>query len=267
MSYRVIPIQFTKVGKRYYFEAKEMEFELHDFVVVQTARGEELGIVAGDAKEITEDEIVTELKPIVRLANDHDLKRYEDNKAEAPFAFDICKEEIKKQNLEMKLLSAVYTLDKSKIVFTYTADGRVDFRQLLIELSKRIKTRIELKQVGERDGAKQLGGIGLCGRVLCCASHMTSFDTISIKMAKNQNLSLNPQKITGLCGKLLCCIAFEDKTYTDLKKGLPKVGDKVDTPCCSGCKVIDVDVLRQAVKVREEDKNVVYQVEELNGSN
>lgn len=267
MNHTVVPIQFTKVGKKYYFAKNNIEVEYQDFVIVETSRGLEVGIVADDVKEITEEEVVQDLKPILRLATDEDLKQYEDNKEVAPFALDICKKAIKDLSLEMKLLGAEYTLDRSKIIFTYTSDGRVDFRQLLVELAKKIKTRIELKQVGERDGAKQLGGIGLCGRELCCSKHLTNFDTVSIKMAKNQNLSLNPQKITGVCGKLLCCIAYENDTYTDLKKGLPKKGDHVNTPCCSGCKVIDVDVIRQAIKVDEEGKQVEYNVTELNGSN
>ncbi len=261
----VVPIQFKKVGKHYYFDKNNLTLEKDDFVIVETARGLELGMVSGKEKTITEEDLVTDLKCVVRLASDTDLKRYEENKHNASFAYDICKEEIRKHGLEMKLLSAEYTLDRKKIVFSYTAEGRVDFRELVKSLATKIKTRIELRQVGERDGAKQLGGIGLCGRELCCSTHLCNFDTISIKMAKNQNLSLNPTKITGLCGKLLCCIKYEDKVYSDLKVGLPKIGSSIKTPTCGGCKVIDVDILRQAVKVREPDGTKVYTKDELDG--
>jgi len=262
----VIPIQFKKVGKHYYFDKKNLTLEKDDFVIVETARGVELGIVSGKEKTITQAEVVSELKSVLRLASETDLKRYEENKKNATFAFAICKDEIRKHNLEMKLLSAEYTLDRKKIVFSYTAEGRVDFRELVKSLALKVKTRIELRQVGERDGAKQLGGIGLCGRELCCSTHLCNFDTISIKMAKNQNLSLNPSKITGLCGKLLCCIKYEDKVYSDLKVGLPKVGARIDTPTCGGCKVISVDILRRAVKVKEESSIVSYTMDELDGN-
>lgn len=262
----VVPIQFKKVGKHYYFDKNNLELNQDDFVIVETARGIELGMVSGKEKTITEEDLVTDLKSVVRVATDEDLKRYEENKQNASFAYDICKEEIAKHELEMKLLSAEYTLDRKKIVFSYTAEGRVDFRELVKALATKIKTRIELRQVGERDGAKQLGGIGLCGRELCCSTHLCNFDTISIKMAKNQNLSLNPTKITGLCGKLLCCIKYEDEVYSDLKKGLPKVGAKVDTPTCGGCKVVSVDILKQAIKVQEPDGAKVYSKDEISGN-
>lgn len=266
-EFTVIPIQFKKVGKHYYFEINDLTLNIDDFVVVETARGIELGVVSGAPKVITEEEVVSELKKVLRVANDDDLGKYEENKKNAEFAFDICKEEILKHGLEMKLLNAEYTLDRKKIVFSYTAEGRVDFRELVKSLATKIKTRIELRQVGERDGAKQLGGIGLCGRELCCSTHLCSFDTISIRMAKNQNLSLNPTKITGLCGKLLCCIKYEDEVYSDLKVGLPKVGAKIDTPTCGGCKVIDVDILKQQIKVKEEDGVKTYTKDELDGNN
>ncbi len=265
-EYIVVPIQFKKVGKHYYFDKNNLTLEKDEFVIVETARGVELGIVSGKEKTITEEEVVSDLKSVLRIASETDLKRYEENKKNATFAFDICKIEIRKHNLEMKLLSAEYTLDRKKIVFSYTADGRVDFRELVKSLALKVKTRIELRQVGERDGAKQLGGIGLCGRELCCSTHLCNFDTISIKMAKNQNLSLNPSKITGLCGKLLCCIKYEDKLYSDLKVGLPKVGARIDTPTCGGCKVISVDILRRAVRVKEESSIVSYTMDELDGN-
>ncbi|XMB86552.1 stage 0 sporulation family protein [Mycoplasmatota bacterium WC44] len=267
-EYIVVPIQFKKVGKRYNFLKNELTLNVDDFVVVETARGIELGIVSGNEKTITEEEVVSELRPILRKATDLDLKKYEDNKEAAKAGFATCKKMVIQHNLEMKLLSAEYTLDRKKIVFYYTAEDRVDFRELVKSLASKIKTRIELRQVGERDGAKALGGIGFCGRELCCSTHLCEFDTISIKMAKNQKLSLNPTKITGVCGKLLCCIKYENETYSDLKKGLPKVGSTVDTPHCGGCKVIDVDILKQEVKVLENKKVAVYNRDELDdGSN
>ncbi len=264
----VVPIQFKKVGKKYHFSTNNIDLAIDDFVVVETARGLELGRVADSIKEISTSEVVSELKPILRKASDYDLKKYEDNKILAADNFILCKKLILEHKLEMKLLSAEFTLDKKKIVFYYTSDERVDFRELVRDLASRIKTRIELRQVGERDGAKALGGIGFCGRELCCSTHLCQFDTISIKMAKNQKLSLNPTKITGVCGKLLCCIKFENENYTRLKVGLPKVGSMVDTPTCKGCKVVDIDILRQMVKVSEQGKYVTYPLEEIDdGSN
>ncbi|XMB67635.1 stage 0 sporulation family protein [Mycoplasmatota bacterium zrk1] len=260
----VVPIQFKKVGKRYYFATNDLDLKINDFVVVETARGLELGIISDEAKKIDETEVISELKPVLRIASDHDLKRYEDNKAAAKDNYVICKRLIAEHGLDMKLLSAEYTLDRKKSVFYYTSEDRVDFRELVKDLASKIKTRIELRQVGERDGAKALGGIGFCGRELCCSTHLCEFDTISIKMAKNQRLSLNPTKITGVCGKLLCCIKYENKAYSDLQEGMPKIGSHVDTPNCKGCKVIDTDILNRAVKVSEESKIVSYDLDEIN---
>ena len=266
-EHNVIPVQFKKVGKRYYFATNGVNPDIDDFVVVETARGIELGMVSGEEKTITDDEVINDLKPVLRIATEKDLNDYEANKVQAKKNFDICKQLILEHELEMKLLNAEYTLDRKKIVFYYTAEERVDFRELVKDLAKEMRTRVELRQVGERDGAKALGGLGFCGRELCCSTHLCEFDTISIKMAKKQNLSLNPTKITGLCGKLLCCIKYEHETYIDLQKNLPKVGEEVTTPNCKGCKVIDVDILKQEVLVHEEDKNIRYKVDELNGRN
>ncbi len=265
-KFEIIPVQFMKVGKIYYFEKSRIEVKNQDFVVVETARGLEIGIVAGHNKFITEEEINNDLKPILRKATQNDLKKYENNKIIAKDAFDKCLIEINRHQVEMKLLNAEYTLDRKKIVFSYIAEGRVDFRELVKSLAQKFKIRVELRQVGERDGAKHLGGIGICGRELCCSKHLCNFDSVSIKMAKNQDLALNPTKITGCCGKLMCCIRYENDLYTDLKKDMPKVNSFVKPKCLDcQCKVLEVDIFKRDIVIEHEDSRVKINLEDIDG--
>lgn len=246
---KTVGIQFKEVGKKYYFNPQDMDLKIGELVVVDTIRGYELGQVIEKVKEIEESDLISELKNVIRIASAKDLEMYEKNKKDRESSLQRCKFHIKNNELDMKLLDCEYTLNRDKIIFYYNAEGRVDFRQLVKDLAQEFKVRIELRQVGVRDGAKFLGGIGHCGRVLCCNGHLREFDTVSIKMAKNQNLALSPQKISGICGKLLCCIKYENETYTDLKREMPDVGDEVTTPSCESCPVIDVNLLTKKIKV------------------
>ncbi len=245
----VIGVRFRAAGKVYYFSPGNLEIKPRDQVIVETARGVEFGTVVFGPKEVPDEEITPPLKSVIRIATDEDRKKEEENRGKEKEAFEICQEKIRKHGLEMKLIAAEYTFDNNKLLFYFTADGRVDFRELVKDLASVFRTRIELRQIGVRDETKICGGIGICGRELCCCSYMADFCPVSIKMAKEQNLSLNPSKISGVCGRLMCCLNYEEETYEDLNRHLPVTGDHVTTPEGLKGDVQAVDVLRQKVKV------------------
>ena len=246
---KVIGVRFRDAGKIYYFDPRNLKIRRGDKVIVETARGVEMGTVMMEKKEVPDDEVVTPLKEVKRIATEEDMKRVRRNKEREKEAFVICQEKIKKHKLEMKLVDAEYTFDNNKLLFYFTADGRIDFRELVKDLASVFRTRIELRQIGVRDETKMLGGIGICGRELCCKTFLSEFAPVSIKMAKEQNLSLNPTKISGLCGRLMCCLKNEQETYEYLNSRLPGVGDLVTTPDGVKGHVQSVNVLRQMVKV------------------
>ena len=257
---KVIGVRFRTAGKIYYFDPLDVEFKRNDHVIVETARGVEIGSVVLPEKEVDEEEIKNPLKPITRKATEEDLVQEKENREKEKEAFTVCKEKIKKHELDMKLISAEYTFDRNKVLFYFTADGRVDFRELVKDLAAVFRTRIELRQVGVRDETKMLGGLGICGRPLCCSSYLSDFIPVSIKMAKEQNLSLNPTKISGTCGRLMCCLKNEEETYEELNRKLPSVGDFVTIPDGTQGKVHSVNVLRQKVRViLEEDGDIEIQ--------
>ena len=264
----VIGVRFKQVGKIYYFSPNGVQMPVGEKVIVETARGIECGEVALSNREIEDEGIVKPLKTVIRVANKEDLKRIEDNKAKEKKAFRLCLEKIEKHKLEMKLVDVEYTFDNNKILFYFTADGRVDFRELVKDLASVFKTRIELRQIGVRDEAKMLGGLGICGRPFCCCSFLGEFQPVSIKMAKEQNLSLNPTKISGVCGRLMCCLKNEEETYEVLNSKLPNPGDYVTTSDGLKGEVHSVNVLRQQVKVivtveRDEKEIREYKVDQL----
>ena len=247
---KVVGVRFRTEGKVYFFDPRQLEIKRGDNVIVETAGGYEFGRAVSGIREVEEEAVVQPLKPILRIANERDLAQEQQNKEKEKEAFKICQEKIKKHGLEMKLIDADYAFDNSKLLFHFTADGRVDFRELVKDLAAIFKTRIELRQIGVRDETRFLGGIGICGRPLCCCTYLTNLDkTVSIKMAKEQNLSLNPTKISGACGRLMCCLRNEEETYEELNKRLPNVGDYVVTPDGQKGEVHSVNVLRQLVKV------------------
>jgi len=246
---KVAGVKFKTAGKIYYFDPEGLEVQLGDSVIVETARGMEFGMVAMEITEVDESEVVTPLKRIIRIADEKDHLQHEENLKKKKRAMDLCQEKIDKHGLVMKLIDVEYTFDNSKIVFYFTADGRVDFRELVKDLAGVFKMRIELRQIGVRDEAKMLGGIGSCGRDLCCHSWLSDFQPVSIKMAKVQNLSLNPSKISGICGRLMCCLKYENDIYMEFRKGMPDIGEKVRTPDGFG-KVVDTNLLERDVKVR-----------------
>lgn len=264
---KVVGIRFQRAGKIYYFDPLDYDLEVPMHVIVETARGVEMGTVLIAPKEVEDDQVVQPLKPVIRIATDEDEKVMERNKEKEVEAFAICKEKISKHGLEMKLVAAEYTFDNNKLLFYFTADGRIDFRELVKDLASVFRTRIELRQIGVRDETKMLGGIGICGRELCCKSYLTDFVPVSIKMAKEQNLSLNPTKISGVCGRLMCCLKNEQETYEYLNSRLPSVGDYVTTPTGMRGEVQSVNVLRQIVKVvvdnGEEKELQEYSVDDL----
>ena len=264
----IIGVRFRPNGKIYYFDPQNFEVEAGNFVIVETARGVEYGKVVLGRREVEEGKITASLKPIIRIATEDDTRRYEDNKKKSKRAFDICLEKIAKHKLDMKLIEAEYTFDNNKVLFYFTADRRIDFRELVKDLASVFKTRIELRQIGVRDETKMVGGIGICGRELCCNKHLSEFVPVSIKMAKEQNLSLNPTKISGVCGRLMCCLKHEQDTYEELNSRLPGIGDCVTAQDGSKGEVTSVNVLRQKVKVivtlENEEKEIrEYPVEEL----
>ncbi len=246
---RVVGVRFRTAGKIYFFDPVKFEINKGDNVIVETARGIEFGTVVGDIKEVEDDKVIQPLKPVLRIATERDKEQEAANKLKEKEAYQICLEKIRKHGLEMKLIDAEYTFDNNKVLFYFTADGRIDFRELVKDLASVFKTRIELRQIGVRDETKTMGGIGICGRVLCCHSYLSDFIPVSIKMAKEQNLSLNPTKISGVCGRLMCCLKHEEDTYEELNRKLPSVGDYVTTEDGLKGEVQSVNVLRQLVKV------------------
>lgn len=246
---KVAGVRFKTAGKVYYFDPDKIEVKAGDNVIVETARGMEFGTVTMDVIEVGENEIVAPLKKIIRLADEKDHRQHEENVKKKERAMRLCQEKIDKHGLVMKLIDVEYTFDNSKIVFYFTADGRVDFRELVKDLAGVFKMRIELRQIGVRDEAKMLGGIGSCGRALCCHSWLADFEPVSIKMAKVQNLSLNPAKISGICGRLMCCLKYENDIYMELRKGMPDVGERIKTPDGMG-KVTDTNLLAGTVRAR-----------------
>lgn len=246
---KVIGVRFRTAGKVYFFNPGELEIKKNDHVIVETARGIEYGTVVSPPAEVEDDKVIQPLKPVLRIANEKDNEQEAANKQKEKEAFKICLEKIRKHGLQMKLIDAEYTFDNNKVLFYFTADGRIDFRELVKDLASVFKTRIELRQIGVRDETKILGGIGICGRPLCCHTHLAEFAPVSIKMAKEQNLSLNPTKISGVCGRLMCCLKNEEETYEELNRKLPGVGDFVTTDDGLKGEVHSVNVLRQMVKV------------------
>lgn len=246
---KVVGVKFKEAGKLYYFSPGEIKVEKGDNVIVETARGLEFGTITMEETEIKESEIVAPLKNIIRIATEKDCKKHKQNLEKKEEALRICQEKVDAHKLEMKLIDVEYTFDNSKVVFYFTADGRVDFRELVKDLAAVFRMRIELRQIGVRDEAKMLGGVGNCGRGLCCNTWLADFEPVSIKMAKVQNLSLNPSKISGICGRLMCCLKFENEVYTHLKKGMPGVGERIKTP--DGPAVVtDVNILENKIKTR-----------------
>ncbi|GAA0121122.1 MAG: stage 0 sporulation family protein [Clostridium argentinense] len=263
----VIGVRFKKAGKIYYFNPSDLDIKKGDFVVVETARGVEFGECVIGMKNISEEEIVSPLKNVIRKAEPEDIEKNNENKQKEKEAYDICVEKISKHGLDMKLIDVEYTFDNNKVIFYFTADGRVDFRELVKDLASIFRTRIELRQIGVRDEAKMTGGLGPCGRTLCCSTFLGEFVPVSIKMAKEQNLSLNPTKISGICGRLMCCLNYEQDIYEDIRKKLPKVGSIVNTPYGEG-EVMSNSVIKESVKVKVklkdgEDELKVVKIEDL----
>lgn len=262
--YKVIGVRFKKAGKIYYFDPLDYELTIDDCVIVETTRGVEYGKVAIDVQKVDENDVVLPLKKIIRPADENDEIKVEENTIEAEKAYHIGIEKIKERQLDMKLVDVEYTFDKNKIIFYFTAEGRVDFRNLVKDLAAIFRTRIELRQIGVRDEAKMLGGIGPCGRMLCCSTFLGDFDPVSIKMAKDQNLSLNPSKISGLCGRLMCCLKYENDEYEEAKKKMPDIGTKIETPDGPG-KVIGLNLLENILQVNilKSDQVLEYTLEEI----
>lgn len=245
----IIGVRFKKAGKIYYFDPADMNIQKDTYVVVETARGIEFGECVIGIKEINENDIVSPLKSVLRIATNEDIEKHFKNKDKEKDAFDICLKKIQEHGLTMKLIDVEYTFDNNKVIFYFTADGRVDFRDLVKDLATIFKTRIELRQIGVRDEAKMLGGLGPCGRPMCCSSFLGDFASVSIKMAKEQNLSLNPTKISGICGRLMCCLNYEQSTYEDIRKRMPKVGSIVKTSEGTG-EVFSNNIVKESIKVK-----------------
>lgn len=264
---KVIGVRFRSVGKIYYFDPQGMNISRGQHVIVETARGIEYGQVVLGNTDVSEEKVVPPLKSVLRVATPEDDRQEEENKKREKEALVICRERVAKHGLEMKLIDTEYTFDRSKILFYFTADGRIDFRELVKDLASVFKTRIELRQIGVRDETKIRGGIGVCGRPLCCSTYLSEFVPVSIKMAKEQSLSLNPTKISGVCGRLMCCLKNEEETYEELNSRLPGVGDWVTTKDGKKGEVQSVNVLRQLVKVvitnNDEKELVEYKVDEI----
>ncbi len=252
MLYDVVGVQFKHAGKKYFFDPNGYELKIGDFVLVETIRGMEFGTVVIQPKKVVESDVFLPLKPVMRIATEEDEKKHRENKSLEVEAIKKCGELIEKNKLDMQLLGCEYTFDRTKLIFYFTADGRVDFRQLVKDLAYAFRLRIELRQIGVRDAAKMIGGLGPCGRILCCSSFLGEFATVTIKMAKNQQLSLNPSKISGLCGKLLCCLKYENETYVEAIRRLPDVGDKVLTEYGKG-RVRSLNIVSETVVVEYHD--------------
>jgi len=249
----VVGIRFKKAGKIYYFDPSDLDIKKDDNVIVETARGIEFGECVIGPKQIKEEQIISPLKVVLRKADEVDIKKHEENISKEKEAFDICTEKIEGHKLVMKLIDVEYTFDNNKVIFYFTADGRVDFRDLVKDLAAVFRTRIELRQIGVRDEAKMIGGLGPCGRPMCCSTFLGDFAPVSIKMAKEQNLSLNPTKISGICGRLMCCLNYEQETYEGIRKRLPKVTSIVETPYGRG-EVVGNSVVKEMVKVKIKSK-------------
>ena len=264
---KVIGVRFRQAGKIYNFSPADFQVKVGDHVIVETARGIEYGSVVQGIREVADDKVIMPLKSVIRIATEEDDKKAIENNEKEKKAFKICKEKIAKHGLEMKLIETEYTLDNNKVLFYFTADGRIDFRELVKDLASVFKTRIELRQVGVRDETKMLGGIGICGRPLCCNTYLSEFIPVSIKMAKEQSLSLNPTKISGICGRLMCCLKNEQEAYEELNSNLPDIGEKVKTFDGFKGEVVSVNVLRQKVKivVEVDDEREIkeYAIDEL----
>lgn len=245
----VVGVRFRTAGKIYYFDPCEFVFKKSEMVIVETARGIECGEIVVANHEVPDEDVVAPLKNVIRKADEEDLRHVKENHDKEKEAFSVCLEKIKKHDLDMKLIDVEYTFDNNKVLFYFTADGRVDFRELVKDLASVFRTRIELRQIGVRDEAKMMGAIGACGRVLCCSTHLAEFHPVSIKMAKEQNLSLNPTKISGTCGRLMCCLKYEQDTYEYLLKRTPKVDAVVQTPNGPGI-VVQVNLLKEKIKVK-----------------
>ena len=245
----IVGVRFKKAGKIYYFNPGDLDIKKNDCVIVETARGVELGEVVIGPKEVPEEDIVAPLKDVIRIMTEEDRAQHLENKEKEKEAFEICLKKIEEHGLDMKLIDAEYTFDNNKVIFYFTADGRIDFRELVKDLATIFRTRIELRQIGVRDEAKMLDGIGTCGRRLCCSTWLGDFEPVSIKMAKEQSLSLNPSKISGICGRLFCCLKFEHDVYQEVLDKLPGTGSLVETPYGEG-RVIEINVLLEQVKVK-----------------
>jgi cell fate regulator YaaT (PSP1 superfamily) len=262
--YAVVGVRFKQAGKIYYFDPDDLPIGKDQVVIVETARGIEYGKVVIGKKYVSEGEVVLPLKRVLRLATEEDRRQVMENKAAAERALSLCREKVREHALDMRLIDAEYTFDRNKIIFYFTADGRVDFRELVKDLASIFRTRIELRQIGVRDEAKMLGGIGPCGRTLCCSSFLGDFEPVSIKMAKDQNLSLNPIKISGLCGRLMCCLKYENDTYEEAKREMPDMGDRVTTPDGTGS-VVGLNLLERRVRVEldELERLIEYDLSEV----
>ncbi len=262
--YKVIGVRFRKAGKIYYFDPGEKILNLNDMVIVETSRGLEMGKVVEEKKTVNKKEVIQPLKKVIRKATKADYSQLEENKRKEKEAFEICLQKIAEHKLDMKLIQVEYTFDRSKIIFYFIAEGRVDFRELVKDLAAVFHTRIELRQIGVRDEAKIIGGMGPCGRPFCCATFLEDFESVSIRMAKNQNLSLNPTKISGVCGRLMCCLRYEADTYEEVRDVYPDVGSMVITPDGEG-KVTSVNVVKKTIQVElaESKKQQEFPVEEV----
>lgn len=260
----MVGVRFKKAGKIYYFDPGELTIQKNDYVIVETARGIEYGKAVTEKKQVNEHDVVLPLKKVVRIADHKDQLNIEENKEAAQEAYEVCTEKILEHQLDMKLVDVEYTFDRNKVIFYFTADGRIDFRDLVKDLASIFRTRIELRQIGVRDEAKMLGGIGPCGRMLCCSTFLGDFEPVSIKMAKDQNLSLNPTKISGLCGRLMCCLKYENDEYEAAKAELPDVGEPIKTPDGPG-KVIGLNILERLIQVNltEHERILEYTLDEI----
>lgn len=262
--HEVVGVRFKKAGKIYYFSPGTLQISGDEAVIVETSRGVEYGKIVVSPKFVDEQDVVLPLKQVIRLATAEDTLIVKENREATREAIDVCTQKIIEHKLDMKLVDVEYTFDRNKVLFYFTADGRIDFRELVKDLAAIFRTRIELRQIGVRDEAKLLGGIGPCGRMLCCSTFLGDFEPVSIKMAKDQNLSLNPAKISGLCGRLMCCLKYENDTYEDAKKEMPDIGKKIATPDGTG-KVIGLNLLDRVVQVKllEEEQTLEYAFDEL----
>ncbi|GKU85038.1 stage 0 sporulation family protein [Niallia sp. NCCP-28] len=262
--YNVVGIRFKKAGKIYYFDPSDILIEKGNYVIVETVRGVEYGKVVIAPKKVNENDVVLPLKKVLRIADQKDQMIVDENRSAAKEAYEVCCEKVSLHDLDMKLVDVEYTFDRNKVIFYFTADGRVDFRELVKDLASIFRTRIELRQIGVRDEAKMLGGIGPCGRMLCCSTFLGDFEPVSIKMAKDQNLSLNPTKISGLCGRLMCCLKYENDEYESAKEQLPDLGEWINTPDGRG-KVVGLNILERLlqVEISEQERVLEYTLEEI----